>query len=136
MFMLCLCYVYGVDTTRPPRKDEIDKKDYHFVSSREEMEKDIAQHLFIEAGQYNGNLYGTSVSSVREVSVTPMCSSTISYHYRIPIYHLSLYHHHYHYHQPPPTTTNHYIPHKPSPPKPVTATTPTLNAKCHGTRTI
>ena len=29
----------------------------------------IAQnHKFIEAGQYNGNLYGTSVSSVKEVA--------------------------------------------------------------------
>ena len=47
----------------------MDKRDYHFVGSREEMEKDIALHKFIEAGQYNGNLYGTSVSSVREVSL-------------------------------------------------------------------
>ena len=32
------------------------------------MEKDIQNHLFIEAGQYNENLYGTSVHSVREVA--------------------------------------------------------------------
>ena len=32
------------------------------------MEKDIQNHLFIEAGQYNENLYGTSVQSVREVA--------------------------------------------------------------------
>lgn len=32
------------------------------------MEQDIQNHLFIEAGQYNDNLYGTSVSSVREVA--------------------------------------------------------------------
>lgn len=32
------------------------------------MEKDIQNHLFIEAGQYNDNLYGTSVSSVKEVA--------------------------------------------------------------------
>lgn len=32
------------------------------------MEQDIANHLFIEAGQYNDNLYGTSVQSVREVA--------------------------------------------------------------------
>ena len=43
-------------------------RDYHFVESREKMEQDIANHLFIEAGQYNDNLYGTSVSSVREVA--------------------------------------------------------------------
>lgn len=32
------------------------------------MEADIQNHLFIEAGQYNDNLYGTSVASVREVA--------------------------------------------------------------------
>ena len=28
----------------------------------------LQNHKFIEAGQYNGNLYGTSVSSVKEVA--------------------------------------------------------------------
>lgn len=32
------------------------------------MDLDIQNHLFIEAGQFNGNLYGTSVSSVRYVA--------------------------------------------------------------------
>lgn len=32
------------------------------------MEKDIQDHRFIEAGQYNNHLYGTSVQSVREVA--------------------------------------------------------------------
>jgi hypothetical protein len=32
------------------------------------MERDIQNHLFIEAGQYNENLYGTSVASVKEVA--------------------------------------------------------------------
>lgn len=55
-------------TTRARREYEIDGQDYHFVSSREQMEQDIKNHMFIEAGQYNDNLYGTSVSSVREVA--------------------------------------------------------------------
>ncbi|XP_067640331.1 disks large 1 tumor suppressor protein isoform X12 [Eurosta solidaginis] len=55
-------------TTRPKRDYEVDGRDYHFVSSREQMERDIQNHLFIEAGQYNDNLYGTSVASVREVA--------------------------------------------------------------------
>ncbi|EEB19505.1 Discs large 1 tumor suppressor protein, putative [Pediculus humanus corporis] len=55
-------------TTRPKREYEKDGRDYHFVSSREQMEKDIQNHLFIEAGQYNDNLYGTSVASVKEVA--------------------------------------------------------------------
>lgn len=57
-----------IDTTRAKREYEIDGRDYHFVSSREQMERDIQNHLFIEAGQYNDNLYGTSVASVREVA--------------------------------------------------------------------
>ncbi|XP_057666199.1 disks large 1 tumor suppressor protein isoform X21 [Diorhabda carinulata] len=55
-------------TTRPKREYEVDGRDYHFVASREQMERDIQNHLFIEAGQYNDNLYGTSVASVREVA--------------------------------------------------------------------
>uniref|UniRef100_A0A671N0A2 Disks large homolog 2 n=1 Tax=Sinocyclocheilus anshuiensis TaxID=1608454 RepID=A0A671N0A2_9TELE len=56
------------DTTRPKRDYEVDGRDYHFVSSREQMEKDIQEHKFIEAGQYNDNLYGTSVQSVKYVA--------------------------------------------------------------------
>ncbi|XP_058846161.1 disks large homolog 1 isoform X25 [Acipenser ruthenus] len=55
-------------TTRPQRDYEVDGRDYHFVTSREQMEKDIQDHKFIEAGQYNNHLYGTSVQSVREVA--------------------------------------------------------------------
>ncbi|XP_068122788.1 disks large homolog 2 isoform X3 [Hyperolius riggenbachi] len=55
-------------TTRPKRDYEVDGRDYHFVLSREQMEKDIQEHKFIEAGQYNDNLYGTSVQSVKFVA--------------------------------------------------------------------
>ncbi|KAF7701247.1 disks large homolog 2 isoform X12 [Silurus meridionalis] len=55
-------------TTRSKRDYEVDGRDYHFVMSREQMEKDIQEHKFIEAGQYNENLYGTSVQSVRYVA--------------------------------------------------------------------
>ncbi|XP_032389524.1 disks large homolog 2 isoform X25 [Etheostoma spectabile] len=56
------------DTTRPKRDYEVDGRDYHYVMSREQMEKDIQEHKFIEAGQYNDNLYGTSVQSVKYVA--------------------------------------------------------------------
>lgn len=46
----------------------MDGQDYHFVGSREQMEKDIQDNKFIEAGQFNENLYGTSVLSVRTVA--------------------------------------------------------------------
>ncbi|XP_078122922.1 disks large homolog 2 isoform X3 [Sander vitreus] len=55
-------------TTRPKRDYEVDGRDYHYVMSREQMEKDIQEHKFIEAGQYNDNLYGTSVQSVKYVA--------------------------------------------------------------------
>ena len=61
------------DTTRGRRDYETDGRDYHFVESREQMERDIQNHLFIEAGQYNENLYGTSVNSVREVAEKVSC---------------------------------------------------------------
>lgn len=65
---LIFCLLFHADTTRPKRDYEVDGRDYHFVISREQMEKDIQEHKFIEAGQYNDNLYGTSVQSVRFVA--------------------------------------------------------------------
>uniref|UniRef100_A0A8C2FSK5 Discs, large homolog 4a (Drosophila) n=1 Tax=Cyprinus carpio TaxID=7962 RepID=A0A8C2FSK5_CYPCA len=67
-FGSCMISSLFSDTTRPKREYEADGRDYHFVSSREQMEKDIQNHRFIEAGQYNSHLYGTSVQSVREVA--------------------------------------------------------------------
>ncbi|XP_016423312.1 disks large homolog 3-like isoform X7 [Sinocyclocheilus rhinocerous] len=55
-------------TTRPQRENEMSGQDYHFVASREQMEKDIQDNKFIEAGQFNENLYGTSILSVRAVA--------------------------------------------------------------------
>ncbi|XP_072332630.1 disks large homolog 2-like isoform X10 [Scyliorhinus torazame] len=55
-------------TTRPKRDYEMDGRDYHFITCRDQMEKDIQEHKFIEAGQYNENLYGTSVQSVKYVA--------------------------------------------------------------------
>ena len=34
------------------------------------MERDIQNQLFVEAGQYNGNLYGTSIQAVRDIAET------------------------------------------------------------------
>ena len=45
---------------------ELDGKDYHFVS-REKFQNDIHGNKFIEYGEYERNLYGTSVDSVKEV---------------------------------------------------------------------
>lgn len=68
MYLNFIIFLFYKDTTRPKRDYEVDGRDYHFVISREQMEKDIQEHKFIEAGQYNDNLYGTSVQSVRFVA--------------------------------------------------------------------
>ncbi|XP_053213569.1 disks large homolog 2-like [Panonychus citri] len=62
----CACVPH---TTRLARDNELDGRDYYFVS-RETMEKDIAANLFIEAESdiYNDNLYGTSIASVKSIA--------------------------------------------------------------------
>lgn len=53
-------------TTRPARRDEVDGKDYHFLP-RHIFEADIKQARFIEYGEYERNLYGTSHEAIRRV---------------------------------------------------------------------
>lgn len=62
------CFVHYIDTSREIRHGEVDGVHYHFIKSREQMERDIKEQLFIEAGQFNDNLYGTSLASVQEVA--------------------------------------------------------------------
>ena len=50
-------------TTRPPRGDEKDGVDYHFVS-RERFEQMIAAGAFVEWAQVHGHLYGTPRTSI------------------------------------------------------------------------
>ncbi|XP_037541495.1 MAGUK p55 subfamily member 5b [Nematolebias whitei] len=53
-------------TTRNPRIHERNGREYHFVS-RSAFETDLATGKFIESGEYEKNLYGTSTDSVRHV---------------------------------------------------------------------
>lgn len=53
-------------TTRPPKEKEVNGRDYHFVP-KDQMERDIQNHLFIEISRHDGYLYGTSPSAVRAV---------------------------------------------------------------------
>lgn len=53
-------------TTRSPRIHERNGREYHFVS-RSGFETDLAAGKFIESGEYEKNLYGTSTDSVRHV---------------------------------------------------------------------
>ncbi|XP_020483997.1 MAGUK p55 subfamily member 5b isoform X1 [Labrus bergylta] len=53
-------------TTRNPKIHERNGREYHFVS-RPGFEADLAAGKFIESGEYEKNLYGTSTDSVRHV---------------------------------------------------------------------
>lgn len=53
-------------TTRNPRIHERNGREYHFVN-RSSFETDLAAGKFIESGEYEKNLYGTSTDSVRHV---------------------------------------------------------------------
>uniref|UniRef100_A0A8C7DST0 Protein PALS1 n=1 Tax=Oncorhynchus kisutch TaxID=8019 RepID=A0A8C7DST0_ONCKI len=53
-------------TTRSPRIHEKNGREYHFVT-RLAFETDDAAGKFIESGEYDRNLYGTSCDSVRQV---------------------------------------------------------------------
>lgn len=57
---------HSVVTSRPQREYEDNGKNYWFLD-QEDMEKQIKQHKFIEYGEHNGNLYGTSLDSIRNV---------------------------------------------------------------------
>ncbi|KAI6209516.1 hypothetical protein M3Y96_00229500 [Aphelenchoides besseyi] len=54
-------------TSRDPRPNEEHGRDYYFVS-KQEMERDVKNNLFIEAGQFQNNLYGTSIEAVKQVA--------------------------------------------------------------------
>lgn len=55
-----------VDTTRPPKKNEEDGKEYHFISA-EEMARSISANAFLEFGSYQGNMFGTKFETVHQI---------------------------------------------------------------------
>lgn len=54
------------DTSRPQNPDERDGKHFHFVS-RQEMERDIENNIFVQHNYHDGHYFGTSVDSIRNV---------------------------------------------------------------------
>ncbi|WP_394827543.1 guanylate kinase [Pendulispora albinea] len=50
-------------TTRKPRANEIDGRDYHFVD-RAEFERLAGAHGFVEWAEVHGNLYGTCLAEI------------------------------------------------------------------------
>ncbi|XP_064439611.1 MAGUK p55 subfamily member 2 isoform X4 [Mirounga angustirostris] len=56
----------NADTSRRPKDSEREGQGYSFVS-RGEMEADIRAGRYLEHGEYEGNLYGTRIDSIRGV---------------------------------------------------------------------
>jgi guanylate kinase len=54
------------DTSREAKEGEEDGKGYRFVT-RNKMTELRRANQFLEHGEYNGNMYGTSIESVRSV---------------------------------------------------------------------
>lgn len=66
VFKLSISY-----TTRTPRPDEEDGKDYVFVS-KEDFENKIKEDFFLEYTEYFGNYYGTPMGSLDHDSILIM----------------------------------------------------------------
>lgn len=53
-------------TTRPPKKDEVNGKNYFFVS-HEQMMADIAANEYLEYGTHEDAMYGTKIETIRQI---------------------------------------------------------------------
>ncbi len=54
------------DTTRLPKKDEENGKNYYFVT-HEEMMRDIANNEYLEYGTHENAMYGTKLETIRNI---------------------------------------------------------------------
>ncbi len=63
-------------TTRPPRPNEVDGKDYHFVD-RPTFERLIEEGAFLEWAEVHKNLYGTGIAEVDRARKADGCSGMI-----------------------------------------------------------
>ncbi|KAK9955856.1 hypothetical protein ABG768_015703 [Culter alburnus] len=53
-------------TTRPPKKDEENGKEYYFISN-DEMTKCIVGNELLEYGSYQGHMFGTKIETVHKI---------------------------------------------------------------------
>lgn len=67
MFPFCL------DTTRPPKKDEENGKNYYFVS-HDQMMQDISNNDYLEYGSHEDAMYGTRLETIRQIHAQGMIS--------------------------------------------------------------
>lgn len=63
-------------TTRKPRANEVDGKDYHFVT-RDEFDELVAKDAFVEWAEVHGNCYGTSRAEIERARSEPGVSGMI-----------------------------------------------------------
>lgn len=56
----------GLDTTRPPKKDEENGKNYYFVS-HDQMMQDISNNDYLEYGSHEDAMYGTRLETIRQI---------------------------------------------------------------------
>ncbi|KAM4602044.1 peripheral plasma membrane protein CASK-like isoform 4-T4 [Polymixia lowei] len=60
-------------TTRPPKKDEENGKNYYFVS-HDQMMQDISNNDYLEYGSHEDAMYGTRLETIRQIHVQGMIS--------------------------------------------------------------
>jgi guanylate kinase len=63
-------------TTRAPRSNEVDGRDYHFVD-RARFEELVDDGAFLEWAEVHGNLYGTSTAEIERARTSPGCAGMI-----------------------------------------------------------
>jgi guanylate kinase len=63
-------------TTRTPRANEVDGRDYHFVD-RQAFLQLVDEGAFLEWAEVHGNLYGTSTAEIQRARATPGCTGMI-----------------------------------------------------------
>uniref|UniRef100_A0A8C2WSX4 Peripheral plasma membrane protein CASK n=1 Tax=Cyclopterus lumpus TaxID=8103 RepID=A0A8C2WSX4_CYCLU len=60
-------------TTRPPKKDEENGKNYYFVS-HDQMMQDISNNDYLEYGSHEDAMYGTRLETIRQIHIQGMVS--------------------------------------------------------------
>jgi guanylate kinase len=63
-------------TTRAPRANEVDGRDYHFVDRAHFVEL-VRQGAFLEWAEVHGHLYGTSAAEITRARARPGCRGII-----------------------------------------------------------
>lgn len=72
---MCFIPLYRLcsDTTRPPKKDEENGKNYYFVS-HDQMMQDISNNDYLEYGSHEDAMYGTRLETIRQIHTQGMIS--------------------------------------------------------------